>query len=143
MSISNAVQRQYDEEFELLRYVWRNYHHLRTERECALREAAILETKARQALSSGSAEGYRDMAGYFLDAEVAAIADSGLDSFDRLCCRRILQDYVDDIYINRCEHCGRIVVSPIACTCLWCGHNWYERRSEMVARATTTIYPKS
>lgn len=136
------MDREYDDEAELHRYIFNNYPHRLSERECALRHAALLELKARHSSSDSRAASYRGMDGYFLDAEVAAIAESGLGAYDWQCCDRILRDDASDIYINRCEACQRIVVSPVACTCLWCGCQWYERRPEMVARARSSIYPR-
>ena len=42
---------EYVEEYELRRYVWRNFKHALTERERALHIAATLEIKARHAHS--------------------------------------------------------------------------------------------
>jgi len=141
-SMQRAMNGEYEEGYELRRYVWRNYKHALTEREKALHHASILELKARRAPSESSAHNLRNMQGYFFDADVAAIAESGLGAFVQQCCDRLLRDYSDRIHINRCERCNRIVASPIACACLWCGHHWYERRPEMVARAASSIYPK-
>jgi hypothetical protein len=137
-----AIKRNYEEGVELRRYIWRNYRHALTNREKALHDAAMLELKARHARSEASAARLRSMPGYFLDADVVAIAERGLDSFVEQCRERLLRDYAAEIYLNRCERCNRIVASPIACACLWCGHHWYERRSEIVARAASSIYPQ-
>ncbi len=134
------MKRDYDEPRQLRYYIWQNYHHALTERERALHLAATLELKARHARSDSAAAKYRQRAGYFSDSDVAAIADNGLGAFEQQCCDRLLRDHASLIYVNRCEHCRRIVASPIACACLWCGHHWYDRRSEMVARATSSIY---
>ena len=130
-------QREYDEESELHRYVWCNYRHAITEREKALHRAAIIELKAENAphLRDGTP-------GHFYDADVAAIVECGLIAFEEQCCKHLLRHFADEIFINRCGRCNRIVASPIACTCLWCGHSWYERRPEMVARAASPIYPR-
>jgi hypothetical protein len=137
-----GIKGEYEEGFELRRYVWRNYRHALTNREKALHDAVMLELKARHAHSEASAARLRTMPGYFMDADVAAISEQGLDSFVEQCGERLLRDYAVEIHVNRCERCNRIVASPIACTCLWCGHHWYDRRSEMVARAASSIYPK-
>lgn len=133
---------EYVEEHELRRYVWRNFKHALTERERVLHIAATLEIKARHAHSGSLAARLREMSGYFMDAEVAAIADGGLGAFEQQCCARLLREYGSEIYINRCDRCQRIVASPVACACVWCGNHWYDRRAEMVARARSSIYPK-
>ncbi len=132
---------EYVEDYELRRYIWRNFNHAFTEHEHALYSAATLELKARHARSDADATRYRQTPGYFFDEDVAAVTSSGLSAFKQ-CCDRLLWDYRSEIYINRCDRCQYIVASPIACACLWCGHHWYDRRSEMVARAASTIYPK-
>jgi hypothetical protein len=130
-----------NEQEEMCRYLWRNYRHALSERERALHLAATLELKARHASSEDSAKRLRQKPGYFFDDEVGVIAESGLAAFQQQCCARLLRDFPEAIHINRCEICQRIVASPIACACLWCGNQWYERRAEMVARATSSIYP--
>jgi hypothetical protein len=138
---NELMKGEYDEAYQLQYYIWRNYRHALTNREHALYHAALLELNARHARSEDLAVRLREIPGYFFNAEVAAIAETGLVAFERQCCERLLTDYADQIYINRCECCKRIVVSPIACVCMWCGHEWYERRSEMFARAASSIYP--
>ncbi len=136
------MKREYHEAYELRRYIWRNYNHALTEREHAVHQAALLERKARHARSDSVAARLREMPGYFFDADVAAVAESGLSVFEQQCCDRMLHEHSRQIYINRCERCNRIVASPVACACVWCGHHWYERRAETVGRAASTIYPK-
>ena len=141
MNHDAVIRGAYDEDTELKRYVWRNYSHALTEREQSLHCAATLELKARHARTGAASAKLRHRPGYFFDTDVAAIAESGLEAFEQQCCQRLLHDYADLIYINRCERCLRIVASPIACACLWCGHHWYDRRLEMIARSTSNIYP--
>jgi hypothetical protein len=140
--MSDAMKGEYVEDYEIRRYVWRNYRHALTDRESALHQAAVLELKARHARTTSQANHLRQMPGYFIDADVKAIAESGLGAFEQQCCDRLLRDHSDQIYINRCDRCRRIVASPIACACVWCGHHWYDRRPEMIALATSSIYPK-
>lgn len=134
------IRREYDEQRELHNYVWRNYGHALTEREQALYDAAI---RALKKLGSSHPFSRHTARHYFDDADVSAVVARGLDTYQSECCERLLRDYAKEIFINRCERCARIVVSPVACVCLWCGHKWYERRTEMVARATTSIYPRA
>jgi hypothetical protein len=133
---------EYDEAYQISRYIWRNYRHALTQREYALHYAAELELRARHVNSDSLAAIFRNMPAYINDPEVLAIADSGLGAFEQKCCSRLLRDHGAEIFINRCERCQSILASPIACACVTCGHHWYERRSEMVARAASSIYPK-
>jgi hypothetical protein len=139
--MERAMNGEYVEDYELCRYVWSNFNHALTEHEHALIAAATLEIKARHSRSEASAKRFRQMLGYFFDADVAAIADSGLGAFQQKCCDRLLRDFRSEIYVNRCDRCRRIVASPIACACGWCGQKWYVRRPEMIARATSSLYP--
>ncbi len=136
------MKRDYDEDYELRRYVWHNFNHALTEREHALHAAATLELKARHSSSDTVAARYRQMPDYFIDADVAAIAEIGLGAFEQQCCDRLLREHGSEIRINRCERCHHILASPVACACVWCGYHWYDRRSEMVALAASPIYPK-
>jgi hypothetical protein len=138
----SGANRKYDEGHQLCEYIWRYYDHLLTGQERALCHAVSLELRARHARSYEEAEQIRKLTTYFFDEDVAEIAEHGLDTFRLKCCDRLLEEYGGEIYINRCERCRRIVVSPISCACLWCGHHWYERRSEMIAKAGSSIYPK-
>lgn len=135
------MRHDYDETYELRRYLLQNYQHAFPDRERALRFAVTLELQAQHARSEELAARLRHLPGYFFDAEVAEIARMGLQAFDQRCCERLLQDHAGDIYVNRCPLCHRIVASPIACTCRWCGHHWYEHRNEMYERAASSIYP--
>ena len=141
MNQDTVIRGEYDEDWELQRYVWSNYRHALTEREQSLHRAATLESKARHAKTEAAAAKLRHMHGYFFNADIAVIAEKGLGFFEQQCCQRLLHDYADLIYINRCERCLHIVASPIACACLWCGHHWYDRRSEMITRSASSIYP--
>ena len=39
---------------------------------------------------------------------------------------RIAKDYRDGkLVVNRCPKCHRIVRTPFAKQCLWCGHDWH------------------
>ena len=133
--------REYNEDYELRRYVWKNYNHALTARERALYAATMLELKARHASSPAMADSLRQIPGYFHDQDVDLIASMGLSAFQQQCCERLLREFSTEIFINRCERCHRILPSPISCACIWCGHHWYDRRPEMKARAKSSIYP--
>ncbi|MCA9017338.1 MAG: hypothetical protein KDA77_18595 [Planctomycetaceae bacterium] len=40
---------------------------------------------------------------------------------------RILSEHGDQILINRCAKCNRIVATPRAQQCLWCGYDWHHQ----------------
>ena len=138
--LAAAMRGEYVEDFVLRRYIWRNYRHALSDRELALHRAATLELKARHA-TEDVASRIRSMDGFFFDPDVAEIAQHGLANFEARCCERLMRDHKDEIFVNRCGACGRVVASPIACACTWCGNHWYARRAEMVDRARSAIYP--
>jgi tRNA U34 2-thiouridine synthase MnmA/TrmU len=54
-----------------------------------------------------------------------ALAD-GFGSFREKVAQRILTEYSESIFINRCLRCNRIVRTPKAKLCTWCGYSWHE-----------------
>jgi len=65
------------------------------------------------------------------NADVCAVLADGNKTFLKRTCVRILQEHDEQIFINRCPKCKRIVKTPIACLCLWCGHTWFELREKL------------
>jgi hypothetical protein len=61
------------------------------------------------------------------DASINAALQDGADVFRRQVRNRLLETYADQIFINRCPICQRIVRTPKARLCVWCGHTWYEQ----------------
>lgn len=53
-----------------------------------------------------------------------AIAQDGLEQTIRATSESILVREGDSILVNRCPNCDRLVRTPKAKLCLWCGHNW-------------------
>jgi hypothetical protein len=37
---------------------------------------------------------------------------------------RVFSQHLGEMEINRCPACNRIVRTPLARQCLWCGHTW-------------------
>ncbi|MBJ6760071.1 hypothetical protein JGU66_04800 [Myxococcaceae bacterium JPH2] len=56
----------------------------------------------------------------------AALAD-GLDAAEHNFRNRVLKDHAQDIHINRCGQCNRIVRTPKARQCFWCGYDWHPK----------------
>ena len=60
------------------------------------------------------------------DEEVRSRLELGLPEFDRHIRDRVLGAFRDGaLEINRCPRCLRVVRTPLARQCLWCGHDWY------------------
>ena len=57
------------------------------------------------------------------------IADRGLERTIRETSDEILRREGNKIFVNRCPSCARLVRTPRAKLCLWCGHNWKDTES--------------
>ena len=111
----------YDEETELTRYVYDHYRHLRNEEESMLVEVFAVQCKGPHAQSKTF-----DRFGISPDDPLArSTLRDGKDTFREKVCKRILQENESDVFINRCPACSRIVATPKASQCLWCGNDWH------------------
>jgi len=59
------------------------------------------------------------------DQEAAAALADGAETFRRSVCRRVLADHEAEVFVNRCPSCGRVVRTPRAKQCFWCGQDWH------------------
>ena len=123
------MQREYNEDAELRRYVFGHFTHLFTELERLGTKAAYTEAKATNA-SQKMAEMLRSRWGHQNDPAVVAALSEGFEAFQTKVVARLQRDEMTRLYVNRCEECDRIVATPRACICGWCGHSWFERRAE-------------
>ena len=117
----------YDDDCELTDYVWHNYSHLLTRQESRVWKAVIIEQKA-EATSQKMARFLRERWGGINDPDVADALRNGFEAYRRAVRERILSQHSDEVAINRCARCSRIVARPKSKQCLWCGHDWHERR---------------
>ncbi len=115
---------EYDEERELTRYVWDHYQELMTEFEQRVGWAHLAEGKA--------AAGHQGVAEFILrrrsiagDPEAEAALADGVEAFRQRVCRRVLAERGAEAFVNRCPRCRRVVRTPRARQCLWCGFDWH------------------
>ena len=113
----------YDDQRELTRYVFRNFHHLFTELEWLADRAVVAEFKAQHA-SDNMARTLRNKWGEAGKPEVAPLLADGPDAFRSRVTNRIVSECSDELFINRCAECDSVVATPKARQCLWCGHDW-------------------
>jgi len=119
------MQRDYDEERELQRYIFLRFDHLMTEPEHRANRADFFLKKAAQ----GSGKVAEKMRTKIVDSdEVADLLSGGSEAFRMRVVARVQKEEASKLYINRCEACDRIVATPRACMCTWCGHSWFDRR---------------
>jgi|HubBroStandDraft_6_1064221.scaffolds.fasta_scaffold77147_2 hypothetical protein len=118
----------YDDDRELTDYIWHNYRHLLTAFEWKVWKADVAEWKAERA-SEKLASSIRKRWGSQDDPEVAAALARGIDLFRRDARDRILAEHPQEVTTNRCARCQRIVATPLARQCLWCGHDWHNAKA--------------
>jgi predicted RNase H-like HicB family nuclease len=115
--------RWYDEEEESRRYVWGYCTHLMTDLERCADRVAFVRAKTGQ-----GREGHKPVLLKMLEAtegpDVDRALSAGWDAFRQSVFQRILSENGDHIF-NRCPQCRRIVRTPRARQCYWCGHDWH------------------
>ncbi|PHR96309.1 MAG: hypothetical protein COA78_28935 [Blastopirellula sp.] len=122
----------------LTRYIWDHYSYLMTEQERErqsiyfwiqsayttdhLRMKAFMLERANKMAEQ---QGFEDMAVTLDQLECLDEFIKKHHQFRNTTCDRIVHDFVDKIFINRCPACDEIVLTPKAQQCLWCGHDWH------------------
>ena len=114
----------YDDDAQLTVYLWRNYRNLLTTLESLTDSALRAEEKASHA-DEKMARMLRKHWGAQDNAEVAAALADGSDAFRNRVRDRIMAECRDEITLNRCAECSRLVMTPQAQQCLWCGYDWH------------------
>ena len=104
---------EYNEESELGRYVWNYFQQF-----CTELEANIDELFARQRKGPEAQQELYDRSGISADDPfvVAALRD-GEDVFHKRVGQRILKEHSEEVFINRCPECFKIVKTPRAQRC--------------------------
>lgn len=120
----NAI---YNEESALAEYITTNFSNLMTDFESKVYRLAMQRAKAE---GEGPAA-YR-LPKWIKDAgpQVAVASEVGFAVVSKQITDRILRE-IDNgqIVINRCPACCKIVRTPLARQCLWCGFDWHERNA--------------
>ncbi len=116
----------YDDRRELAEYLWSNYSQLFSEPEQLAARTLIGEQKAtttdserirQKLLSAWSRRG---------EPEIDVLLADGPEAFRIQAAERVLAERRDEIDVNRCPECDRVVATPRARQCLWCGFDWHE-----------------
>ena len=116
----------YDEDAELDRYVWDHHTERFTEFELQVRRAHQAERKASGA-GEPMARMLRDRSGARGDPDVARALVDGWAAFRFAARSRVMRDHPSEVVVNRCPDCERVVKTPQARQCLWCGCDWRGR----------------
>lgn len=117
-------ENKYNEEKELDRYVLRYYPIFMTQLESLAQKAVFAEEKAQSTDHEGMANMLRNKWGSKDNLDVGAMLSDGVAVFRRRVRNRILKEHESEVFINRCTECNKIVKTPMAKLCLWCGFSW-------------------
>lgn len=116
----------YDEDRCLTNYIWDNYVSLFTDSEKLAANTMRIQFESTD--SSGRSIVTEELIPQ-PPPDVAELLANGDKEFQRKAAARVLRDNVTDITINRCSECKRIVRTPLAKQCLWCGHDWHNTKT--------------
>jgi hypothetical protein len=119
---------EYDEDRELTRYVWDHFPDRMTDFERRVGFAIIGRQKAAKA-GADAAHLLAVRWGFTDDPEVNAALADGPEEFWRRVCSRVLAEAGDEVFVNRCPRCNRVVRTPQARQCFWCGFDWHSLES--------------
>ena len=118
----------YDDDRELTEYIWHNYPQLLTPLEHKVWTAHSAEWKADRSENPKYAAVVRERWEMRDDPLVVEALSRGCETFAREVRERVLTERAADVFINRCAQCQRIVATPKASQCLWCGYKWHGQR---------------
>jgi hypothetical protein len=116
----------YDDNAILTAYIWNHYQHLMTDFERLVGKAIIGRAKAEHSTSPEQTAMIQKSWGRMDDPAINAALQDGAEAFRRQVRDRLLQTSSEQIFVNRCPACHRIVRTPKARLCVWCGQTWYE-----------------
>lgn len=113
----------YVEDEVLGRYISGNFAHMMTDFERRTYNLAIMREKAKH----GDSPACRLPKWLARETEdVIQASEPGLDIVRRRIKERMLREQqAGKLFINRCPKCDRIVRTPLAKQCLWCGYDWH------------------
>ena len=110
----------YDEEQALTEYVWHNHFTLLSHNEKLASKMIEIQTTSIDEHGREVAES--QWVPTPTDSIRSLLAD-GMGTFRKRAAMRISDEQA--LAISRCPNCDRIVRTPKAQQCLWCGHDWH------------------
>jgi hypothetical protein len=116
---------EYDEDAVLTQYVWDYYQMLMTDFERRVGFAILGRMKAADTGNPQVARLLKERWGAVSDPEVEAALAEGEEAFRRRVRQRLFSEHGDDIFINHFPRCRRVVRTPRARQCFWCGWDWH------------------
>jgi hypothetical protein len=116
---------EYDDSKIFNEYLTHNFSVFMTDLERRAYILAIQREKAKHCRTSSDRLARWTVAAG-VDAE--SMTHLGFKPLEATIRQRIIRDFrAGRLVINRCPECSRIVKTPLARQCLWCGHDWHER----------------
>lgn len=122
-----------NEEDQLTDYVLDYFSHLATQFEKDLMLSLNLDHKAvfsdSPMMRHKLGEKRDEIIARISNPEVLALLPLGPHEIHRRIRERILRDHSDEIYLNRCPTCHRLLRTPVAKMCIHCGNAWHDQVS--------------
>lgn len=115
----------YDDRKELADYLWSNFPQLFSEPEQLAARTLIGDQKASNTNSERIRRKLLTASNHRGEPKVDVLLADGPEAFRIRAAERVLAERRDEIHVNRCPECDRIVATPRACQCLWCGYDWH------------------
>lgn len=115
----------YVEDEVLTQYIWNHYSRFFNRLEQLGGKAVMVDEKVMATSSQNMKDKIREVWGKDSDPEVLAALEDGVEIFRIRARDRIIRDHSDQVFINRCPSCQKIVRTPRAKQCLWCGYSWH------------------
>ena len=115
----------YDEEAMIGYTVIRYHSQLLTEFESTVCNAFLARRKAEAYRKPEIERRARERWGNLGDGGIDAVLERGYDEFRRNVAKRVMGEHREQVVLNRCQQCSRIVQTPKAKQCFWCHHDWH------------------
>jgi hypothetical protein len=123
------MEPHYDEAQELFRYRATAKQDLMTPLELRAESLGMLRVRAMQTENPGIRAKLLSELKAKENGKALKMIGSDLEGFtafqQRVADRIKYHEAIGRITINRCPACNRIVRTPMARQCLWCGHDWH------------------
>jgi hypothetical protein len=116
---------QYDERVELADYLWHNYPELFSHDEHLAARTLSAEWKAAHTDSERIRQFLLTRMSARGNPKVDELLADGPQEFRLRAAERVFAELSSKIDLDRCQKCSRIVATPRARQCLWCGHDWH------------------
>ncbi|MBC8350473.1 MAG: hypothetical protein H8E66_00705 [Planctomycetes bacterium] len=119
--------RYYDDELALTEYVWRHFRQFVTPFELRVGMYAVpIVSDIDSEKGRRIYDHCESKHGHVEDEAVRAAFPGDLASFRLETRRRLMREPAEEVFVNRCRKCSRIVRTPTARPCPWCKHRWYD-----------------